>query len=136
LVFILNIIGRIEIGYISTFLFIMTANADRKTQAQLFKALSHPLRILIVEQLMEGERCVNDIKNFFDASQPNISQHLNILKYADIVDFHQRGNMRCYFLKDLERMRAVILSARQAADKGADPGRVSKIKNSRRSSHG
>jgi len=42
---------------------------------------------------------VNDIKDLFDATQPNISQHLNILKYSGIVNDRQDKNLRCYFLK-------------------------------------
>jgi ArsR family transcriptional regulator len=91
----------------------MSLSAKHKKQAQVFKALAHPIRILIVEQLIDGERCVNDIKDFFDVSQPNISQHLNILKYSDIVDFHQRGNLRCYFLKDSKKIKNLIRNIRQ-----------------------
>jgi ArsR family transcriptional regulator len=91
----------------------MPLSGKHKKQAQVFKALAHPIRILIVEQLIEGERCVNDIRDFFDVSQPNISQHLNILKYSNIVDFHQRGNLRCYFLKDPQKIKNLIRNIRQ-----------------------
>ena len=91
----------------------MPLSEKLKKQAHIFKALSHPLRIHIVEQLGDGEKCVNDIKDFFDVSQPNISQHLNILKYADIVDFHQRGNLRCYFLKDPDQIKTLMRDIRQ-----------------------
>ena len=94
----------------------MPLSKDHKKQAQIFKALSHPIRILIVEELTKGERCVNDIKDFFDVTQPNISQHLNILKYADIVDYHQRGNLRCYFLKEPLKMKKLIQDIRQMID--------------------
>ncbi|MBD3414241.1 MAG: metalloregulator ArsR/SmtB family transcription factor [Candidatus Aminicenantes bacterium] len=81
---------------------------EREKQAQIFKALAHPTRLIIVEKLLEGERCVNDIKDLFDASQPNISQHLNILKYSGIVDFRKKGNLRCYFLKDSKKLEKII----------------------------
>jgi len=90
----------------------MPLSENHKKQAQIFKALAHPIRILIVEQLIDGEKCVNDIKDFFDVTQPNISQHLNILKYSGIVDFHQRGNLRCYFLKNPAIMRNLIQELR------------------------
>jgi len=95
----------------------MPLSIDHKKEAQIFKALSHPIRILIVEELTKGERCVNDIRHFFNVTQPNISQHLNILKYADIADFHQKGNLRCYFLKDPERMKKLILDIRQMIER-------------------
>lgn len=81
---------------------------NKEKQAQILKALAHPTRLLIVEKLLEGERCVNDIKDLFDATQPNISQHLNILKYSGIVDFRKKGNLRCYFLKDKELIEKII----------------------------
>ncbi len=84
----------------------------REKQAQIFKALAHPTRLIIVEKLLEGERCVNDIKDLFDVTQPNISQHLNILKYSGIVDFRKKGNLRCYFLKDSEKMKKIIQAIR------------------------
>ena len=80
--------------------FITHFKEDLKDKAQIFKALAHPLRLYIVEVLLSGERCVNDIKDLFEATQPNISQHLNILKYSGIVDYRQDKNLRCYFLKD------------------------------------
>lgn len=94
----------------------MPLSKDHKKQAQIFKALSHPIRILIVEELTKGERCVNDIRDFFNVTQPNISQHLNILKYADIVDYHQRGNLRCYFLKNSLTMNKLIQDIHQMID--------------------
>lgn len=81
---------------------------ERVKKAQIFKALSHPTRLHMVELLLEGEKCVNDIKDLFNVTQPNISQHLNILKYTGIVDFRQNGNLRCYFLTNKERIKKII----------------------------
>jgi len=83
---------------------------NREKQAQIFKALAHPTRLAIVEKLLEDERCVNDIKDFFDATQSNISQHLNILKYSGIVDFRKNGSSRCYFIKNKEKIKKIIQS--------------------------
>jgi ArsR family transcriptional regulator len=79
-----------------------------KQGAQLFKALSHPTRLLIVEKLLEEEKCVNDIQELVSVSQPNISQHLNTLRFSGIVDFRQEGNLRCYFLKDPQKIKKLI----------------------------
>jgi DNA-binding transcriptional ArsR family regulator len=81
---------------------------DHKKRAQLFKALAHPVRLLIVEKLLEREQCVNDIQEFISVSQPNISQHLNILRFSGIVDFRQEGNLRCYFLKEPQKIKELI----------------------------
>jgi len=82
----------------------------RKKRALIYKALSHPIRLHIVELLLKGEKCVNDIREFFDVTQPNISQHLNTLKYSGIVDYRQDKNLRCYFLLDPEQIEKIVKS--------------------------
>jgi len=79
-----------------------------KQGTQLFKALASPARLLIVEKLLEEEKCVNDIQKFLNVSQPNISQHLNILRFSGIVDFRQEGSLRYYFLKDPKKIKVLI----------------------------
>jgi ArsR family transcriptional regulator len=86
---------------------------DLNNKAQVFKALAHPTRLYIVEVLLSGERCVNDIKDLFNATQPNISQHLNILKFSGIVDYRQDKNLRCYFLKDPSRIKNLVQAVKQ-----------------------
>jgi len=86
----------------------MTFKIDYKQGAQLFKALAHPTRLLIVEKLLEEEKCVSDIHELVDVSQPNISQHLNILRFSGIVDYRQEGNLRCYFLKEPQRIKKLV----------------------------
>lgn len=86
----------------------MASHTDYKQGAQLFKALAHPTRLFIVERLLEEEKCVNDIQELVNVSQPNISQHLNILRFAGIVDFRQEGNLRCYFIKEPQRIKKII----------------------------
>jgi len=76
--------------------------------AQLLKALGHPVRLRIVEALLKEKRCVNDIKELLNARQPNISQHLYILKANKIVDCHREGKMRCYFLRKPELLRSLL----------------------------
>lgn len=75
-------------------------NFNYKKIAQLLKALSHPTRLLIVQELMKNKKCVNDIEEILELRQPNISQHLNLLRLSNVVDFKQDGNKKCYFLKD------------------------------------
>jgi len=95
----------------------MLSTEDRKREAQILKALAHPTRLYIVETLLGGEMCVNDIRDLFDATQPNISQHLSILKYSGIVDFRQAGNLRCYFLNNPKKIEKLIQSVKQVIGK-------------------
>jgi len=79
-----------------------------RTIAQFFKALSHPTRLMIVNELLNKKRCVNDIEEILELKQPNISQHLNLLRLLNIVDFKQDGNKKCYFLNNPELIQDLL----------------------------
>ena len=66
--------------------------------AATLKALAHPTRLQIVAELLTGTRCVTDMEEIIPASQANISQHLAVLRHANLVDFAQDGSLRCYYL--------------------------------------
>ncbi len=82
--------------------------SDYKKAAGLFKVFSHPTRLMIINELMIGRKCVNDIKELVHVNQPNISQHLALLKMHGIVDSLQNGKMKCYFLKQEEMIRKIL----------------------------
>jgi ArsR family transcriptional regulator len=66
----------------------------------LLKILSHPVRIRILEDLTEGVKCVSDFEESLDISQPNVSQHLGLLRTHGVVDYFIDGRLKCYFLKE------------------------------------
>jgi ArsR family transcriptional regulator len=67
---------------------------------ELLKVIAHPVRIKILEELTKGVKCVSDFEEFLEISQPNISQHLSLLRNHGIIDFYIDGRLRCYFLVD------------------------------------
>ena len=67
---------------------------------EILKNIAHPVRIKILEELIKGVKCVSDFKDFLEISQPNISQHLSLLRRYKIIDFYVDGRLKCYFLKD------------------------------------
>ncbi len=67
---------------------------------EILKVIAHPVRIKILEDLVAGVKCVSDFEEFLDISQPNISQHLSLLRRYGIIDYFIDGRLRCYFLKD------------------------------------
>lgn len=69
-------------------------------EAEFFKALGHPTRLLIVKELLSGTKCVGEIEHTLGVSQANASQHLGVLRTCGIVDCLKDGNTRCYYLKD------------------------------------
>ena len=66
----------------------------------LLKVLAHPVRIRILEDLTQGVKCVSDFEDSLDISQPNVSQHLSLLRTNGIVDYFIDGRLKCYFLKE------------------------------------
>ncbi len=67
-----------------------------KLRAKLFKALSDPIRLEIIDFLREGEKCVCEIIPRLKLVQPLVSRHLKILKECGIVSFRKDGNKRLY----------------------------------------
>jgi ArsR family transcriptional regulator len=66
----------------------------------VLKLLAHPVRIKILEDLIQGVKCVSEFKDMLDISQPNVSQHLSILRSAGLVDYFIDGRLKCYFLRE------------------------------------
>jgi DNA-binding transcriptional ArsR family regulator len=78
---------------------------DIKTQARLearadiIKAMAHPTRLFIVEELSRKERCVNELTEKIGADVSTVSKHLAILRGAGIVRDEKRGAQVYYSLK-------------------------------------
>ena len=72
---------------------------DLISKMEILKLVAHPARIAILEELLNGVKCVSDLQEFLEISQPNISQHLSALRHAEIIDYFIDGRLRCYFLK-------------------------------------
>jgi ArsR family transcriptional regulator len=72
---------------------------DLISRVEILKLVTHPARIAILEELSKGVKCVSDLEEFLELSQPNISQHLSTLRHAGIIDYFIDGRLRCYFLK-------------------------------------
>jgi ArsR family transcriptional regulator len=52
----------------------------------VFKALADPTRLKILECVKNGEKCICEIIPSTHKSQPNVSQHLKILKTAGLIE--------------------------------------------------
>ncbi|MFB3829979.1 MAG: ArsR/SmtB family transcription factor [Bryobacteraceae bacterium] len=72
-------------------------------RAQVFKALAHPSRLLIVNELMQSERCVCELTALVGSDMSTVSKHLSVLKSAGVVQDERRGSQIWYRL----RMRCV-----------------------------
>ena len=54
-------------------------------QAEIAKAVAHPLRIAIVDFLKDGEKCVCDIAEHIGSERSNVSRHLSVMVKAGIL---------------------------------------------------
>ncbi|MGB5107430.1 MAG: metalloregulator ArsR/SmtB family transcription factor [Candidatus Zixiibacteriota bacterium] len=78
---------------------------DKKTQAlfearaKVVKAMAHPTRLFIVDQLSRKELCVCEMTEMIGADTSTVSKHLSILKNAGIVSIDKRGAQVFYTLR-------------------------------------
>ena len=74
--------------------------AKYEARAKIIKALAHPARLLIVDELSaEGERCVCELTELIGTDMSTVSRHLTVLKAAGLVDDEKRGKMVFYRLQ-------------------------------------
>jgi len=69
-------------------------------RAKIFKALSDPFRLRVIEFLRDGEKCVCEIVSYLGIIQPVVSRHLKILKDCGLVKDRKDGNRRLYSVTD------------------------------------
>lgn len=69
-------------------------------KADLFKALSNPLRIEIIEMLRDRELVVNEIADTMNCEHSHISQQLSVLRSNGIVKSRKEGNYVFYSIAD------------------------------------
>jgi ArsR family transcriptional regulator len=70
-----------------------------EARAKVFKALGHPSRLTIVDELAQGTRCVCELTALVGADISTVSKHLTVLKSAGIVSDERRGSNVYYTLR-------------------------------------
>ncbi len=74
--------------------------AKYEARARIIKAMAHPTRLFIVDQLARDEqRCVCELTEMVGADMSTVSRHLTILKEAGIVEDERRGTQILYRLR-------------------------------------
>jgi len=68
--------------------------------ARRFRALGEPLRIRLLEQLMDGEASVQELVAATGAGQQNVSKHLGVLLHAGVVARRKEGTFVYYRIVD------------------------------------
>lgn len=67
-----------------------------KQATRVFKALSHPVRRQILQELKDGELSAGEIASSFEISGPSISRHLALLSSADLIVERRDANRILY----------------------------------------
>ena len=76
-----------------------TTLARLEARARIIKAMAHPTRIFIVDELSRQERCVCEMTEMIGADVSTVSKHLTVLRNAGIVQDEKRGTMVFYSLR-------------------------------------
>jgi ArsR family transcriptional regulator len=62
-----------------------------KKRTKILKALAHPSRLLIVEELAKKDRCVFELREMIGSDVSTVSKHLSVLKNAEIIIDSKKG---------------------------------------------
>jgi DNA-binding transcriptional ArsR family regulator len=73
--------------------------ARYQARARIIKALAHPTRLYLVDELAKGERCVCDLTAMVGADISTVSKHLSVLREAGILIDDKRGLQVFYRLR-------------------------------------
>lgn len=73
--------------------------AKFELRASIVKAIAHPTRLFIIDELARQERCVCELTEMIGADTSTVSKHLTVLKNAGIVKDQKRGVMVYYQLR-------------------------------------
>ncbi len=86
-----------------------------KLQEEVFKALAHSRRLEIIHLLRDQELSVSEIYQMLDLPQANVSQHLQVLRDANIVAANKKGKVVSYkivanqFLQIADTVRELLI---------------------------
>ena len=68
-------------------------------RAKVIKALAHPSRLMMVDALVDGEKCVCELRELVGSDMSTVSKHLTLMREAGIVVDHKVGQQVFYSLR-------------------------------------
>ena len=95
-----------------------------EARADIFKALGHPTRLYILEQIQDTPHCVCELTEMVGADTSTVSKHLSILKNVGLVRSEKKGttvyySLACTCLKQFLSGAESLLQMRAEADSAA-----------------
>lgn len=97
----------------------------QELHARVCKAIADPKRLMIINELRDGELSVGDLCEALGLSQSNASQHLAVLRERGLVSSTRVGTSVFYALRSPKIVQAVDLLREFLADDLAERGRLS-----------
>ena len=91
--------------------------ADFMKLSNCLKAMAHPIRLQIIEQLREKEMNVTELIKATKVKQANLSQHLSQLRGKEIVKTRKEGNIVFYSLKKMEVIKIMDIMKNYVCNK-------------------
>jgi len=70
-----------------------------EARAKIIKAMAHPTRLFIVDELSRHKKCVCELTEMIGADTSTVSKHLSVLKSAGIISDEKRGSQVYYSLR-------------------------------------
>lgn len=67
--------------------------------AGIIKAMAHPSRLLVINELKHQDRCVSELTEMIGSDTSTVSKHLSILKNAGIISDMKKGTTVYYNLQ-------------------------------------
>lgn len=103
---------------------------NAQAAAGLLKALANPHRLMILCQLIDGERSVSDLAGYCGLRVSTMSQHLGLLRRGGLVVARRQGQTIFYRLGDpaaqriVEALSSIYCASRSAAKVRFHPSRT------------
>jgi ArsR family transcriptional regulator len=76
--------------------------------ATTLRSMGHPIRLQILERLSKKEMSVKSMASALNVSQPNLSQHLAILRGAGLIESRAKGALRYYYLSKPAMIKGML----------------------------
>jgi len=76
----------------------MPSDMKYKYMTKVLKAMAHPTRLYILDQLKQRDACVGELRDLVGIDMSTMSRHLAILKEADIINSNKVNNQVFYHL--------------------------------------
>ena len=74
----------------------MITYKEAEIRSEVVKAMAHPVRLMVIELLKDGEKSFSELMEYFDIDKSTLSKHISVLKVAGIVS-SRRGGLETIF---------------------------------------